>query len=45
MQNKQSMVVSIDGNTSPQSGNNEGGGVYQRTRPRHLARKFIRIMQ
>lgn len=39
-----SMVISIDGNTSPQSGNNEGGGVFQRTRPRHLARKFIRIL-
>ncbi len=40
-----SYIVTIDGNTSPQSGNNEGGGVFQRTRPRSQARKFIRMME
>jgi hypothetical protein len=39
-----SHVISIEGNTSPQSSNNEGGGVYQRTRPRALACKFIRML-
>jgi hypothetical protein len=39
-----SYIVTIDGNTSPDSGNNEGGGVFQRTRLRSAARKFIRIL-
>ena len=39
-----SRIVTIDGNTSPSSGNNEGGGVYQRDRPRSDARKFIRLL-
>ncbi len=39
-----SYIVTIDGNTSPESGNNEGGGVFQRTRQRSLAKKFIRML-
>jgi hypothetical protein len=37
-------VSTIDGNTSPVSGNNEGGGVFRRVRHRSAARKFIRIL-
>lgn len=40
----ESKIVTIDGNTSPESGNNEGGGVFQRTRQRSLAKKFIRLL-
>lgn len=39
-----SIIQTIDGNTSAQSGNNEGGGVFMRERARSLARKFIRIL-
>ncbi len=44
VENGVSYIITIDGNTSPQSGDNEGGGVFQRTRPRSLARKFIRML-
>ena len=39
-----SWIKTIDGNTSPESGNNEGGGVYVRTRKRSTAKRFIRML-
>lgn len=37
-------IYSIDGNTSPDSRNNEGGGVYRKERERSVARNFLRIL-
>ena len=39
-----SWIKTIDGNTSPDSGDNEGGGVFVRTRKRSTAKRFIRIL-
>lgn len=36
-------VQTIEANTSPNSTNNEGGGVHRRSRPRHLIRAVVRI--
>lgn len=36
-------VQTIDANTSPQSGDNEGGGVFRRVRSRNLIRGVVRI--
>lgn len=36
-------VHTIDANTSPGSGDNEGGGNFRRTRARHLIRAIVRI--
>jgi peptidoglycan hydrolase-like protein with peptidoglycan-binding domain len=36
-------VSTIDANTSPGSGDNEGGGVFRRTRSRNLIRGVVRI--
>jgi len=36
-------VQTIEANTSPTSGNNEGGGVFRRDRSRNLIRSVIRI--
>ncbi|MCW1885538.1 hypothetical protein OKA04_12430 [Luteolibacter flavescens] len=36
-------VQTIEANTSPSSTNNEGGGVYRRTRSRNLIRAIVRI--
>lgn len=38
-----SMVATIDANTSPSSGDNEGGGVFRRTRTRSQIRAIVRI--
>jgi peptidoglycan hydrolase-like protein with peptidoglycan-binding domain len=39
----QTQLRTIDANTSPESSNNEGGGVYRRTRARTLVRGVVRI--
>jgi hypothetical protein len=39
----QTHLRTLDANTSPESGDNEGGGVYRRTRDRTLARGIVRI--
>jgi hypothetical protein len=37
------VLLTVEGNTDA-SGSREGGGVYAKTRPRSLARKFIRLL-
>jgi hypothetical protein len=39
----QSVLSTIEGNTDV-AGSRDGGGVYAKSRPRHLARKFIRLL-
>jgi len=39
-----STIQTIEANTSPSSSNNEGGGVYRRTRSRNLIRGIVRIL-